>query len=44
MLWVYNYECLFNFRRNKIVKELLSTEKSYTEDIQIVISGYRDKE
>ena len=31
-------------RRIKIVKELLSTEKSYVEDIQIVISGYRDKE
>ena len=26
------------------MKELLSTEKSYVEDLQIVISGYRDKE
>ena len=30
-------------RRDKIVLELLSTEKSYIEDLKIVISGYKQK-
>ena len=30
-------------RRDKIVLELISTEKSYIEDLKIVISGYKQK-
>ena len=34
---------ILNFRRDKIVLELLSTEKSYVEDLKIVLSGYKQK-
>ena len=30
-------------RRDKIVAELLSTEKSYVEDLKIVLTGYKAK-
>ena len=34
---------ILNLRRDKIVLELLSTEKSYVEDLKIVLSGYKQK-
>ena len=30
-------------RRDKIVLELVSTEKSYVEDLKIVLTGYKAK-
>ena len=32
-----------SFRREKVLEELLSTEEKYVDDLQSVLTGYRDR-